>query len=215
MSFRDDIYPYRTNRQEFISRLQGRVDSDWTEVIALASLPRQERPGFMTRCHADINSGVVSCNYAPNSLDRRRVKALLRAWRRAISDRYLDRESVLTCEGPAYPTVQLAFDKIRSNWPSGAVRFIMNELEYERTGDGMTFFGSSMSNVYDYDSYFTVLLGWDDVHCYGLLRALQLQSATHSGAGGSSVHPVWQAARNWLDQNRYSGVYGEYNLTFY
>ena len=71
-----------------------------------------------------------------------------------------------------------------------------------------------MSYVYDYDSYFTVLLGWDDVHCYGLPRTLQVQSATHSGAGGSSVHPVWQAARDWLRQNQYLGVYKEYHLTF-
>lgn len=223
MSFSENIYPYRTNRTEFISRLQRHLELGWTEVVSLASLP--VRPGFMLRCRASTQTGTVTCNFSPTDRDKMRINALLSAWARRISDRYLDLEQVRAKESPRYAgesrglgvprTSEDASNAIRLNRSQGgAVSFVLNQLERERSGSYPTFFGNGLFENYSLNVYFTTLLRWDDTHCYGLIRELQLQQARYSGAGGSSIHPVWQAARDWIRSNRNRGVYQRYNVRF-
>lgn len=210
MSFQSEIYPYRTNRVEFTSRLLRNLDS-WTEVTNLPI--SRERPGFVQRCQ--ISGHSFECNYTPAWMDKRRIRALLKAWSRQISDRYLDLNLVSRGETRSNSTTQIAFDNIRRNKSAGgAVSFIMNELEWERTNNSPTFFGQNMYDNYGYNTYFTYLLRWGDLHCYGLIRELQMQEARHSIGGGSSLHPVWRAAKDWLYRNRNNGVYAYYNLQY-
>ena len=71
-----------------------------------------------------------------------------------------------------------------------------------------------MFDNYDFNTYYSAMLRWDDYHCFGLIRELQMQEQRTVGMGGSTLHPVWQAARNWLQANRDIGVYWYYNLEF-
>jgi len=143
---------------------------------------------------------------------RRRVEALLRAWRREITDRYLDLALLgnIRMRGP-YRSLHQVFDLIRQNSPPGAVWFIRNAIEESRTwpffGRNLTVFVDTARQHFDYNDYFGQLLQWDNDHCHGLLPKL---SDELSGARPQDY--VWQAAGRWIAQNQRIGVYRYYHI---
>jgi len=204
-SFAEDIYPHRTDRANFTQRLLGKIDRSWTRVTAVGQ--GSHVPGDVQRCRIDMSRGSYSCDYAPVDLDKRRVRAVLKAWRRSISDRYLELQLVKRFEHRRHESVQAAFDLIRQNAPSGAVMFLMNEIEHNRMP---YLFGPNLWDGWGYNEYFSALLHWDDRHCYGLINELRREQGRY-GAGGTPGH-LWAGVRNWIAANQSNGVYREFRV---
>lgn len=200
MSWRSEIYPYRNDRAQFTSRLWHKVDTDWREVAEI--VPADGMPGGMQRC--EIRNSTVVCDRHPNYLDRSRLKAVLKAWRRSISDRYLDLERVIQMDQRGYPSRAEAFEEIRQNAPTGAVKFVMNELQESHSP---AFIGPRLWDGWGYDTYFTYLLFWDDKHCYGLINYLRREQGRYA-VGGTPGH-LWAAVRWWIYRNQHTGIYRE------
>jgi hypothetical protein len=133
------------------------------------------------------------------------VKALLRGWRREISDRYLDLQDLIRLARRTFRSEREAFAAIRPNAPVGAVRFVMNELE--RVERPFALFGQRVSPRVTYNDYYTALLGWDEDHLIGLIAHINHLNASASIGGAIGLHPVWHAALNWLVANQANGVY--------
>ena len=197
-SFAQDIHPFRTRRAEFTRRLLGKVDREWTRVVAVAGA--RNPPGDVLRCR--IGDGTFRCDYAPVHLDKARIRALLRAWGRQISDRYLDLQLVQRLHNRRHQSVDSAFDILRRNAPAGAVQFIMNEVERNNSPH---FFGTGLWDGWGYNEYFSALLHWDDRHAYGLVNELRREEGRF-GAGGTPAH-IWAAAPRWLAGNQNRGIY--------
>ena len=164
-------------------------------------------PGDVQRCRIDMNRGDFSCDYEPVEMDKRRVRTLLKGWRRSISDRYLDLQLVNRLEHRRHPSVESAFHLLRQNAPTGCVMFLLNEIERNRQP---YFFGRNLWDGWGYNQYFSALLHWDDRHCYGVINELRREQGRY-GAGGTPGH-LWAAVRNWIAANQSNGVYREYRV---
>jgi hypothetical protein len=202
MSFKDEIYPHRTNRIKFVGTLIDHVDRDWKKMTTVGH--SYVLPGFVKRN-----------NKAPVNIDRQRVKALLHAWARKVPDRYLDLASVRSFAYRKFRNQDALLVVMKKNASlGGAVRFIRNELESSGTGQrcSTVFFGPKLFANWSYDTYYSYLLNWDDNYCYGLIRALQMKSFTAVLGGGSSTSNAWRAAKDWIVQNKRNGVYKFYNI---
>lgn len=204
MSFAADIYPHRNNRVLFTQRLESKVDSEWTQVVRVGNNP--DVPGDVRRC--EIEEGSIRCDYAPVFMDKKRIKGLLKAWGRRISDRYLDLNLINRLDLRRHASESAAYDLLRQNAPMGAVMFVMNEIENSRQP---YFYGSNLWDGWGYNQYFSALLRWDDRHCYGLINALRQEQGRY-GVGGTPAH-LWAATRHWLAENQRNGIYQQYNLT--
>ncbi|MEW8692862.1 MAG: hypothetical protein AB2535_17620 [Candidatus Thiodiazotropha endolucinida] len=202
-SFAQDIYPHRHNRSSLTQSLLSKVDTNWTRVVPVghASSP----PGDVLRCV--INGSRIQCNYTPTFLDKRRIRALLKAWGRTISDRYLDLNRINNLDSRRHDSEQAAFDLLRQNAPRGAVMFIMNSISQSRQP---YFIGQNLWEGWGYNEYFSALLNWDDRHCYGLINTLRREQGRY-GAGGTPGH-LWAATRRWLASNQDKGIYREVGL---
>jgi hypothetical protein len=117
-----DVYPHRNDLHRFVNLLLRASPSQYTENLELGYLGR--RPGSRSRI--------------PQELDKVRVRALLDAWNRHISDRYLDFPRVQTLDRAFDPrlgrgvAVRQAQHLIDQNASHGAVKFIYNELSRDR-----------------------------------------------------------------------------------
>jgi hypothetical protein len=101
-----------------------------------------------------------------------------------------------------------AFDRVKQNASQGgAVRFLQNELENCRHPH---FFGPQLWSRYDYNTYFSHMLRWDDAHCYGVL--LQMNRANKTG----NAVTIYQAALDWIryQVEHRKGVYQFYHIQF-
>lgn len=203
-SFAEDIYPLRNQRAAFTRSLLTKVDRNWTRVtnVGYASSP----PGDVQRC--TINNSTFRCDYTPVFLDKRRIKAVLRAWGRSISDRYLDLNRLNNLDHRRHSSEPAAFALLRQNAPAGAVMFVMNEIEHSREPH---FFGRNLWEGWGYNEYFSAMLHWDDRHCYGVINALRREQGRY-GAGGTPGY-LWAAARRWLAANQHNGIYREVGVT--
>lgn len=201
--FAEEIYPLRTNRAAFAAALLTKVDANWSQVTAAGG--GSERPGDVQRCR--IEGSGFRCDYAPVFMDKKRVKAVLQAFARQISDRYLDLQSVNVLDHRSHESEQAAFDALRQNAPRGAVRFIFNELAASRSP---YFFGPNLWQGWGYNEYFSALLHWDDRHVFGLINALRREQGRY-GAGGTPGH-LWAATRRWIVENQRNGVYQATNV---
>lgn len=188
MSFGTEVYPYRNNRGEFTRRLLNKL-IEWQHVVSIGWAPGASR--------------------AVQFMEKTRCEALLKAWRGDFTDRYLEREQVTNFADRSYIGVgnaeQVIFEQIRQNAPQGAVKFIADELEHCRD---YPVFGSSLREGYNYDSFFSTLLHWDEIHCYGLISEINAKLAN------AAPHPVYIAASNWIGyqaQHRV-GIYAQYNI---
>jgi hypothetical protein len=89
-SFSDDIYPLRFRRADFTRALLPPLNNEWRRVTTVGH--GRDVPGDVQRCAiggGSLLNRSVQCNYTPVIMDKRRVKTILRAWGRQISDRYL------------------------------------------------------------------------------------------------------------------------------
>lgn len=210
MSFQTDIYPYRNDRREFPRRLLQKVDSEFTAIVSVAGHPRRNLGG--RRCALRLNQGPLwqqllgmgetreVCNYSATLADKTIAKVLLRAWLRKGPDRYLDFLAVRQFRGTWFTSVNEAYERIRQNSPRGAVKFLYNEIP---RGDGsLVLFGSSLPADLTYNHYFSRMLAWDDLHCFGLVMELSRLNNVLVGGGASTVHPALQAALLWIFQNQ-------------
>ena len=157
----------------------------------------------------------------PTSSHKRRVRALLDAWNRHISDRYLDRDDVKRFDQRTAPPLEQAitraYESIRRNSPQGAVRFIKNELSRSpRLRDRVRLAepdeDGECPNYVDYNFVFTQLLEWEDSHCYGLVR--DIEQAELDPRWGPP--PVFLAAKKWIiyQIENVNGVYRRWGLRF-
>ena len=202
MSFKDEIYPNRNNRMKFVSGLIQGVDTKWKKVTTVGQ--SYILPGFIHRK-----------NIVPVYFDRQRIKALLNAWLRRISDRYLDLSAVEKFAFRRFTDQNTLFNTMKRNaTQGGAVKFIRDEIELSGKGQrgSIVFFGPDLFENWSYDSYYSYLLDWGDKHCFGLIRKLQMQTFKEVAGGGSSTQDVWRAARNWVIANKNNGVYKLYNI---
>jgi|GEM_PF-2708957 len=65
-------------------------------------------------------------------MDKVRIKTLLKAWSRSISDRYLDLNLISRLDFRSHCSESDAYNLLRQNAPVGAVMFIMNEVGHSR-----------------------------------------------------------------------------------
>jgi hypothetical protein len=200
----NDVFPHRNNIPIFVNRLLEALPRAYTENMELGYSGR--RPG--------------SGQSMPRELDKVRVRALLDAWNRHISDRYLDLPMIVRLE------VQIQYDltrgrdhalrkartRIEQNAPQGAVKFIYNELRNDRDVTE-----ARTSDRGSYNWMYSALLHWCDDHCYGLISRIYLYRQMAGGAGGgdSALPIIYQAAWQWIyDLYRARrGVYSRYFLS--
>lgn len=202
-SFAEDVYPLRYRRADFTQALIARIESQWRTVTTVGH--RRDVPGDVQRCAIEGRS--FRCDYAPVIMDKKRVKTLLRAWSRQISDRYLDLQYLNRLANRRHESERSAFDLIRQNAPAGAVAFVMNQIEGSRQPH---FFGRELWSGWGYNEFFSALLHWDDRHCYGVVNYLRREQGRY-GAGGTPGN-FWAAVRTWLAENQNNGVYQEFGL---
>ena len=134
MSFKDEIYPNRNNRIKFITGLIQGVDTKWRKVTYVGN--SYILPGTISR-----NSRI------PVSFDRKRIKGLLNAWLRKVTDRYLDLPAVEQLAKNGFTDQNLLFNTMRKNaTQGGAVKFIRDEIELSGSGQrsSIIFFGSNL-----------------------------------------------------------------------
>jgi hypothetical protein len=193
-SFAEDIYPLRFRRARFIKRLLAKVDTDWTRITSVRHL--RNLPGSLRRYNTN-----------PAFRDKRRIKALLNAWGRGYHDRYLDLQRFRSLDNRRYRSESEAFNLLKQNAPTGAVMFVMNEIE--RSWEPY-FFGRNLWEGWGYNAYFSYLLRWDDQHCHGLVDALLFEEGTHH----HGTPPFsWAAVRRWLVANQTRLLYREADVT--
>ena len=207
-AFRDEVYVHRTNLERFCNALLHGIDRSWTQVTVSART--RQRPGAIQRC--EIEGGTVQCNYRPVFRDKMRVRALIKAWKRTLSDRYLDLQLAQRLQSRQFSDTQAVYDQLRQNAShGGCVKFIRNELTASRDPQ---FFGERMFANYSWNTYYTSLLHWDDRHCYGLLQDLERQTGVSAGAGGSQGS-WFQACRDWIRNymsHEQRAIYNQYNI---
>ena len=212
MSFRDEVYPYRNNRTEFPSRLLRKVDTHFTTIVDVG---RQEATTLGgERCEWTFNNGTrlerllgmgtpaKVCNVRPQRVDKLILKILLRAWKRELSDRYLDRRSTETLCLRRFDSDAAAYDELRQNAPRGAVKFAYNELP-AATVSNRPLFGNRLREDLDYNDYYSMLLYWNQLHCFSVIaRISQMKALVGATGGGGAVHAGWEAANNWIVDNQ-------------
>lgn len=210
MSFQTEIFPYRNNRVEFPNRLMRKVDPEFTKIISIPGYKRKTIGG--SRCEYSFNEGTKfekfmglgtfaeTCKFSARPTDKLVVKTLLSAWTRRISDRYLDLPSLERFTKRSFKSKEEAYEIIRQNHPVGAVKFLYNELP--KNHGNLTLFGNSIGTDMTYNKYFTMLIVWDDLHCFGLTHKLINLNNRLSLGGGSTVHPALQAAVLWIHNNQ-------------
>ena len=197
------VYPHRNNRAEFVRRLLSVLDTSWTRVSAPGH--SSQVPGDIVRCRAEW--GGMRCDYRPVHIDKARVRAVLRAAARMISDRYLDLNLINRLDHRPWNSVDEAYRILRRNAPEGAVCFIYNTLADERMP---YLLGDRVWDGWGYNEYFSQILHWDDRHAYGLVNTLRREEGRF-GAGGTPTH-FWAATRRWVVQNHENGIYGATGL---
>lgn len=202
MRFRDEAWQLRNQRSAFTRCLLRRINKGWTEITRV----RGRWPGHNRLTYS---AGRTNLNTTPTSFDRQRLSLLVRAWRRDLADDYLNLQRVRSLAANRGTTIRDAYAQINDRSPRGAVRSIFDDLNHCREP---VFIGPRLFDGWSYNTYLNYLLAWDDLHCYGLLRELMVQQGRYGLGGGSSIHPVWQAARNWLFLHRDQGVYSGYGI---
>lgn len=200
MSYQSRIYPLRGNPVRFANALVGALSREWTENIAVGTAYRAERPG----------SGAER----PQELDKARVRALLDAWSRNISDRYLEYD-IVRQRDRGFPRrrsveelVNEEYERLRHNYPRGAVKFLYNELSRDPEITRVR-----MHPAANFNWMYSTLLHWCDQHCYRLVTYLQRYATMGGvGGGGSSLGIVYQAARRYIHNSYTQGnnVYARY-----
>lgn len=238
MSFYTEVYPHRNDRQRFVRILLQKLPREFTRLSE-----SRERVSLESRWDSfdDYLLGpdrVVVRSRAVRAFDRDRVRGVLRAWDRQISDRYLDyrvvRQFATARHQPEFADLRermndtddtfersaimreghaRAYRLLRGNFPGGAVCFIRNEVERSNL------FGSRLgSQVRDpeqisYNMYYNWILDWDGAHSFGLVNYLQRQSAMLGVfGGGSALNWYWQGASRWIHNNGRRGIYQYYFL---
>lgn len=207
MSFRMEIWPLRESRRDFARALLDRMDIYWTRVTTVG---HDSAPPGGARCR--VVGTRAQCDYAPSRIDKQRLRALLNGWMWCGREgRYMDLRRVERFQNPRMSSRSVAFEAIRQNRPAGAVMFLHEEIE---RSTAPYFFGPRLWDGWGYNQYFSNLLRWDDHHCHGLVARVAWEYARTRAGGGPSLHPVWQAARYWLDENRNRGPYRYYAFRF-
>lgn len=233
MSFKTEIYPYRTNRAQFTKRLLSKVDSEFKKVAPLevafgmpgpyythhkSRVPGVDRPVAFKyphkRCRFKttfwMNKKIV-CDFTVTLIDKKTVKALLKAWARQIDDRYLDRRRIDQMKRRKFRSMKEAFEAIRKNAPAGAVMFLGKEIE---AWNKPALFGPKLNPHLEYNDYFSQLLKFDIERCGGLVEELaRLHNMVGQTGGGSSSYVI-DATMYWIHyQQKYgTGVYKEWRL---
>ncbi|NNE98500.1 MAG: hypothetical protein HKN25_05705 [Pyrinomonadaceae bacterium] len=215
MSFQTEIYPYRNDRSQFPRRLLAKVDAEFTEIVSVAGRGRRQLGG--SRCHWSFNHGEGAwygggqtrqvCDFSATLTDKKVVKALLKGWAREISDRYLDYRLINNTFGSRrFESRRNAYETIRQNAPAGAVKFLYNELP---GNSRFNLFGNSIAQDMDYNTYFSTLLAWDDLHCFGLVMEISRLNNLLQLGGGGAVHLSLQASSMWISnaQSNSGNVY--------
>lgn len=186
MDYRRHVYPLRRQPAAFAAALLPHVNRSWSRIEAVGTAYHAERPG----------SGMDR----PQPLDRIRVQAVLEAWTRRISDRYLDYPTVRRQAGsfprnrPADAILRDEYNRLRQNYPAGAVKFMYNEL----TRDEQVTYARLHAQM-DADTMYSTLLAWCDRHCYGLIAYLERFGALAGvGGGGSTLNFTYQAAQRFI-----------------
>lgn len=198
--YRRDVFPYRNDPHAFVNALLRGVPKAYTENVAMGYSGR--RPG----------SGQV----APQELDRVRVRALLDAWNRHISDRYYDYHQIQNLDrafdqSRGFDTeVRRARAIIQPNAPIGAVKFIYNEL-----GNDPAIREARLSERGSYNRVYSAILQWCDAHCYGLVNYITNYLTRTAGAGGgnSALPIIYQAAWQCMHDCHQAGT-GVYHRYF-
>jgi len=186
MSFASEIHPLRNQRIRFINALLSKVDREFTRV---ERVPGSRKIPGGGRC------GWGKCDFKPIPSDRAVVKALLRGWKRELSDRFID----LPTYESLFRTVRVksvdqAYDLIRLNWTNGGcVQFLFNQLSNPPTG----LFGSKVTSIPSYNQYFSRLMAWDDKRCFGLMNFIA-KDAGRFAAADEGVHIYHRAATRWI-----------------
>lgn len=210
MTFQSYVYPHRNNQPEFTKRLIEKVDTEFTEIVSLPGNPRRTLGG--NRCRLSLNQGPLLqtllgmgevgyvCNYDALLSDKVVAKSLLRAWRRDIPDRYLDFAAVSQFQRRRFSSHADAYATIRQNAPRGAVKFLYNELS--RSTGNLSLAGNSISRDMTYNRFYSTLIAWDKLHCFGLVMELQRLNNQLSLGGGSTVPAALQAACLWIHTNQ-------------
>lgn len=208
MSFASEIYPQRHNHRRMASRLLAKVETHFTRLVPV--------PGFgvpnenaRTRYEIVSDSGWLADmfalgdyraeqiqNFTAQRTDKKAVKLLLKAFKRDIPDRYIDYQTIRSFRGSGNSiTREEAYRQIRRNAPSGCVKFIFNELP--KSGEnhrGLHLFGNGITEDMTYNQYYSRLVQWDNLHCFGLIMEISRLNNLLQLGGGNAVGSKWHAA---------------------
>lgn len=208
-NYRTAVYPHRENENAFVNSLLIGL-AQYTENIEVGNSGR--RPG----------SGRT-----PSDMDKRRVRALLDAWNKNISDVYLDYSSVRSLDGAfdvrrPHETIIQQADRLRASGGlqrairvattrlrARALKSVSIELPADRIVDSVRNNPTS-----DYNYMYSAILSWCDDHCYGLPNYITNYINRTNGAGGgdSALPIIYQASWRYIVDsfNAHDGVYGRY-----
>jgi hypothetical protein len=240
--FQQYLYPYRNDLIPFVDGMLfilGFMPYSWTTIDKEIMDIRQTKSRL--RACQDKEHDIRGClerKYFPNEEDRKRLRAVLRAWL-ATDDRYLDSQQVRSHSrkpGSARWTLPLAENAVGDRM----VRHIRHELSQERWA-----FGADIPKDMTLNRYCTSLLQWHFEHVHSLIDEIvsrvgmqAVDSAGHvAGKNGrdrlpavfraeiddrtlkqlastdwASSNVLYVAARNWISQNRQLPIYTEYGL---
>jgi len=207
MKFPDDAYPHRHNHRLFPRLLTEALSTEFTMVVnpnrdLLERLLMSERTIRTHRC--ELRSGRIACDQRPQPYDLEIVRAILDAWTHRISDRYLDFFVIrqLMQRGPMPANQRDAYELIRGQGDTGAVRFVSRSLTARPARGGLPTFGDSIAPNHNYNTVYSALLVWDVIHCMGLVDMLSQQQRRMGVAdGGDRIFNPWErAAMVWTQR---------------
>ena len=216
MRFADAVYPLRHDRLRMVRRLHDALPKSFTEVVHVRGMLRHG-PTNLPYDRTTIGGNRTTRNglrivnsQLPSSTDRAVLRALLRGWGREISDRYLDLTAVLRAEqhlaSPDTPELMRSLNAItsqaeadarmRANYPSGCVKFIVNELAVS----SLPLFGDNVPPDMSFNEYYSALLVWDDFHLTGLTAYIRRQTHLRRAGDGGEVNLIIHAANAWVSR---------------